>query len=174
MTRLAPPVFLLASVLLLAANAVVAPAHAASWILAAVVLLAMTLALVFLPHSSIRVAVATAGATLTIALGAKLVRALTGVDTAEFWGRLALALPGLYYVITGNALPKRLARLDGRDPAAAQARRRLAGWTWVVCGILYFALALLLPIAVSSLAIAGVLLTGTLLVAARAGRLSDC
>jgi hypothetical protein len=174
MTRLAPPVLVLSSALLLAADAALAPERATSWILAGVLLLAMALALVFLPHSSIRAAVATAGAMLTIALGAKLVRALTGVETAEFWGRLALAIPGLYWVITGNALPKRLARLDSRNPEAAQARQRFAGWTWVVCGVLYFACALLLPIAVSSLAIAGILLTGTLLIAARAARVRDC
>ncbi len=62
----------------------------------------------------------------------------TGMIDNDLAKRGVGAVMGLMLVLVGNLLPKfRLFDAPGRDPAAAMAAERFAGWTFVVVGVVY-------------------------------------
>ena len=60
-----------------------------------------------------------------------------------------MALTGLFFVMTGNAVPRTLTPLSAgqcADPARAQAFQRFMGWTWVLTGLSFAAAWPILPL----------------------------
>lgn len=68
------------------------------------------------------------------------------VDDQDLGARLVMAMSGVFLMVTGNAIPKRLASLAGPDPARTQSFRRFAGWAWVLTGLALAVAWLVLPI----------------------------
>ena len=67
-------------------------------------------------------------------MGAVDVRLRAGDDDLD--RRSVGVLTSAVLVMIGNAMPKNLpSMLSGCDPARQQAFHRLAGWTWVLCGL---------------------------------------
>lgn len=88
------------------------------------------------PAAELVAGVGWGAAILAIALAASLVgRRVIPADLA--W-RVLMAFIGIFFVVTGNAIPKRLTPLDSLacDPRVAQRMQRFAGWTWVLAGAL--------------------------------------
>ena len=82
------------------------------------------------------------------ALGARLAYALGAIADADVSRRLPMVLIGIYFVFTGNALPKTLTPLSALrcDPARVQTVQRRAGWTWVLSGLTVAGVWLTLPL----------------------------
>ena len=106
-------------------------------------------------HASIRGAVALASLIFVAALGSQLATEL-GLGSEAFLDdlskRMTMALTGLFFVMTGNAVPKALTPLSAgqcADPARAQAFQRFMGWTWVLTGLSFAAAWLTLPLEVA-------------------------
>jgi hypothetical protein len=94
------------------------------------------------------IARALAGAAFILAASAALRWAAPehiGIETAQ---RLGGVLLGLVVVVYANAVPKSLVALARLRcaPAREQAARRFAGWSLVLGGLGYIAVALLLPL----------------------------
>ena len=62
--------------------------------------------------------------------------------------RTTMIMLGAYLAMTGNAMPRMLPTVSSMqgDVARIQAFQRLAGWTWVLCGLGYAMAWLALPI----------------------------
>jgi hypothetical protein len=88
------------------------------------------------------------------ALAAQMTNAIGLTADVEVARRITMALVGAFFVVTGNALPKRLTprMAVGCAGARTQAMHRFSGWTWVVAGIAMAAawLTLSLPLAKST------------------------
>jgi hypothetical protein len=69
------------------------------------------------------------------------------VDSWDTGARLSFVLSGVFLMMSGNAIPKRLASLAGPDPSRVQSFRRFAGWTWVLTGLALVIAWLTLPLA---------------------------
>ena len=85
---------------------------------------------------------------MIIPLGVTLAHVYGVVDDPDSGRRASMIILGAYLVVMGNALPRMLppqSTLPG-DGARAQAFHRLAGWTWVLCGLGYALAWLALPI----------------------------
>jgi len=61
--------------------------------------------------------------------------------------RVTMVLLGLYYVVSGNALPRRFTARAAQRPNAArtQAVQRFAGWTFVLAGLAFALAWIILP-----------------------------
>ena len=71
-----------------------------------------------------------------IPLALTLARSYGLVDGSDVARRSTGVLIGAFIVMLGNAMPKNLPPLSsGCDGARQQAFHRLAGWTWVLCGL---------------------------------------
>lgn len=86
---------------------------------------------------SIRSGVVYSGLILAVSLATKFATThpATNSDLAL---RFVMAITGAFLVSTGNAIPKTLtpSSVERCDPARVQAFRRLAGWTWVLAGLM--------------------------------------
>ena len=122
---------------------------------------------------SISGAVAFAALMLVIGLIGKLAYALGAVADRDLATRLSMVVVGAFLAATGNAMPKMLppASAMACDGAKAQALRRLSGWTWVLTGLAYAVIWLVLPVDVAAPASATVVLVGMLPVATQLFRL---
>ena len=62
--------------------------------------------------------------------------------------RTTMIMVGAYLTVTGNAMPRMLPPMSSMqcDGARVQAFQRLAGWTWVLCGLGFVTAWLALPI----------------------------
>jgi hypothetical protein len=82
-------------------------------------------------------AVVFAALMMGIPLALTLARSYGLVDSLDVSRRSGGVLVGLCIVMVGNAIPKNLPLLSstGGDGARQQAFHRLAGWTWVLCGL---------------------------------------
>ena len=62
--------------------------------------------------------------------------------------RTTMIMIGAYLAVTGNAMPRMLPPISSMqcDGARVQAFQRLAGWTWVLCGLGFVTAWLALPI----------------------------
>jgi hypothetical protein len=128
-------------------------------------------------HASIRGAVVIGSLILIAGLGAQLATALgLGSDAylSELSKRLTMALTGLFFVMTGNSVPKALTPLSAgqcADPARAQAFQRSMGWTWVMTGLAFAAAWLMLPLDVAQPVAITCMFAGMAIIVARIVRL---
>lgn len=84
-----------------------------------------------------------------------------------------MILLGLFFVYTGNAMPKMLTPLSALqcDPARVQAMQRFAAWTWVLMGFAYSTVWAVVPRNAAKPLATLIVLFGTLSVFARVLRL---
>jgi hypothetical protein len=179
---LVPPVLALGAELV-AANWYLRPERAIAWASAAAVLVGM--AVVFLlaqrrsPSGRAGMCEATtsnilfAALTLVSALAAPLAEALSLITEADLPLRMTMITMGAALVFTGNAMPKTLKPLAAMkcDAAKVQAFQRLSGWTWVLSGLAWMLVWIVLPVpAANSLSVL-LLGTGLLIVLAQYVRL---
>ncbi len=111
-----------------------------------------------------------AGTVLSGALGIKLIETLTNVDMnpfERFWG---IGM-GALVVISGNILPKILSPLVEQhcSPAKTQSLQRFAGWSFVLAGIAYAIVWIVLPVAQAGSVATLILFTSVVLVVLRCG-----
>ena len=110
---------------------------------------------------AIRTAVGMAGAILVSSAALVLMRKLGAIDH-ETSTRLLAAGFGLIVAFQGNAIPKTLTalRADRNREARAQACRRRTGWTFLIAGLGYSAVWLLLPLPLAVPVSMAVIVTG--------------
>ena len=81
-------------------------------------------------------AVVFAALIMGIPLALTLARSYGVVDDIDLGRRSTGVLIGAFLMMLGNVMPKNLPPLSsGCDGARQQAFHRLAGWTWVLCGL---------------------------------------
>jgi hypothetical protein len=81
-------------------------------------------------------AVVFAALMIGIPLALSLARAYGFADHSDVGRRSTGVLIGLFLAMLGNVMPKNVPPLSsGIDGARQQAFHRLAGWTWVLCGL---------------------------------------
>ena len=84
----------------------------------------------------ITTAVVFAALMMGIPLALTLARSYGLVDGFDVARRSTGVLTSMFLVVLGNVMPKNLPPLSlGYDGARQQAFHRLAGWTWVLCGL---------------------------------------
>lgn len=91
---------------------------------------------------------------MIIPLAQTLARSYGLIDGAGGARRATGVLTAAFLVMLGNAMPKQLTPLSSMhcDGARHQAFQRIAGWTWVLCGLASMIGWLVLPLAVAELA----------------------
>jgi hypothetical protein len=98
-------------------------------------------------------AVVFAALMMGIPLALTLARSYGLVDGADLARRSTGVLTGVFIMMLGNVMPKNLPPLSsGCDGGRQQAFHRLAGWTWVLCGLASAVSWLALPIDVAETA----------------------
>jgi hypothetical protein len=114
-------------------------------------------------------AVGFAAVMLSIPLGGKLALTWGVIDDPGLSNRLTQAVIGAYLVFMGNLMPKMLAPRSNPacDGARAQALQRFSGWTWVMTGLAYAIIWLVLPLDVASPVSMVVVVAGMVAVAAQ-------
>jgi hypothetical protein len=161
------------------------PDRAAAWVAALVMFGVMTVAMLVASGrrrqdgTAGRPAVGTAGAValgalvLVMPLSIELLSALGAFVNHEWSRRAPMAVVGAFFVVTGNAMPKMLKPLSAMrcDPARVQTFQRLAGWTWVLTGLGFAAVWLVLPVNLAQPASLVLLVAGMLTVATQLARL---
>lgn len=178
------PALLVLSTVLAAANWALQPARAGAWAATLAFLGCMAVALVFAHRragneaqrragDAIRHAVVFAGLMLAIPLSMRLGTALGVFHDADLSRRTTMVLMGAFIAFTGNAMPKTLTPLSALqcDAAKVQAFQRFAGWTWVLTGVAYAIIWLVLPLGLAKPVSVVLLMTGMLAVAVRLLRL---
>lgn len=110
---------------------------------------------------------------LAVSLGARIAFMLGWIDNAELGQTLAMVVLGVFFVVTGNALPKQLIPLTSLRCSAekTQALNRLMGWIQVMWGLTFIGAALLLPRDTAEVVIVGAILLGSLIVVTRIVRM---
>jgi hypothetical protein len=86
--------------------------------------------------------------------------------------RVTMVLLGLYYVVSGNALPRRFTARAAQRPNAdrIQAGQRFAGWTFVLAGLAFALVWIVLPTGVAEPLSVAFLVGGSLTVFVRTYR----
>jgi hypothetical protein len=108
----------------------------------------------------ITTAVVFAGLIMGIPLALTLARTYGFGDGSDIARRSTGVLTSLFLVMIGNAMPKNLPPLSsGCDGARQQWFHRLAGWTWVLCGLLSAIGWLVLPMDYAEAAAVGLVIT---------------
>lgn len=89
--------------------------------------------------ASIPDAVVFAAAIMTLSLMAALVSRFATRGVTSLSLRAMMVTLGAFLVLTGNSLPKTLTPLAALrcDPVKTQAIQRFAGWTWVLAGLTF-------------------------------------
>jgi hypothetical protein len=95
------------------------------------------------------------------------------------WGETDLArrgtmvIFGLFFALTGNAMPKTLTPLAALqcNPAKVQAFQRFAGWTWVLTGLVFAMVWLVMPVGVARPASVGLLVVAMVAIVTQIVRL---
>ena len=105
-----------------------------------------------------------------------IVRFLPLFDPADekIWARrLTMVIVGLFFADMGNRMPKMLTPLSqlSCDAARVQAFQRYFGWIWVMTGLMYSAVWLVMPLDVAQPFAMAVLAIGIFAVAAQIVRL---
>ena len=95
----------------------------------------------------------------------------SGVDS-DLPMRVTMVLLGLYYVVSGNAMPRRFTARAAQRPNAAriQEGQRFAGWTFVLAGLAFALAWIVLPKDVAEPLSVAFLVGGSLMVFARTWR----
>ncbi len=121
----------------------------------------------------IQAAIVFAALMMTLALGGRLANALGLWSDLDFARRGMMVILGVFLAFIGNALPKTLTPLSALqcDPARVQAFQRFAGWTWVLTGLGYAMVWILLPMSAAQPTSLVLLVGGMLAVAAQVVRL---
>jgi len=154
------PTMLVLITVLAAMNWYVRPGHVAGSIVALLMVGGMALALLLVPRrledesarrhaaASIRSGISFAGSIIVLSLGLKLATVFGTARSVELSWRGIMAILGIFFVFTGNAIPKTLRPLAGlpEDAARVQAFQRFVGWTWVLTGLAFAIAWLVLPI----------------------------
>ena len=85
---------------------------------------------------------------MIIPLAVTLAHAYGVVEDPDSGRRTTMIILGAYLAVTGNGLPRMLPPMSSMpcDGARVQAFQRLAGWTWVLCGLGFATAWLVLPI----------------------------
>ena len=85
---------------------------------------------------------------MIIPLAVTLAHAYGVVDDPDSGRRTTMIILGAYLAVTGNAMPRMLPPTSSMQCGGArvQAFQRLAGWTWVLCGLGFATAWLALPI----------------------------
>jgi hypothetical protein len=85
---------------------------------------------------------------MVIPLAVTLAHSYGFVDDPDSGRRITMIILGGYLAVIGNAMPKNLPPMSSMpcDGARVQAFRRVAGWTWTLCGLGFAAAWLGLPI----------------------------
>ena len=139
-------------ILLVLANWYARPEEALAWSVALAVFAAMVAALrvsrravrrsmgeatVVRSLESVTRAALFAAIMMVLSLALSLARSYGLVDSGDVGQRLVGVLTSALLVMLGNAMPKNLPPLSSTpgDAARQQAFQRLAGWTWVLCGL---------------------------------------
>src|SRR5262245_39578332 len=91
------------------------------------------------------------------------------IDSRDLALRLTMALNGFFLASMGNALPKTLKPLKAGqcNPACTQSFQRFSGWTWVMTGLTFAMVWLVLPVETAKTVGVLVMAAGTLTVAMR-------
>ena len=170
--RYLAPLLLAIAATLAAANWYFEPAKVAGWTTVLVTVAGIALVLWLLPWGmekaaeangwnsalrngvdSIRGAVVFASLMLMARLGPNLAESLelVGPDALDEFGRRGtMVLTGLFFVFTGNSVPKIMTPLSAchseAEAAKAQAVQRFLGWTWVLMGFGFAIPWLVLPV----------------------------
>lgn len=178
------PALLVLSTMLAAANWYLQPARVQAWASAIVLLVCMTVAFLFSLRRSgneaqrragdaIRHGIVFAGLMMAIPLSLKLATTLGAIDDADLSRRMTMVMMGAFVAFTGNALPKTLTPLSALqcDPARVQAFQRLAGWTWVLSGLAFAIVWLVLPLDLAHPVSVVLLMSGMLVVVTQLIRL---
>lgn len=152
------PALLVLGLVLAAANWYLQPERPGAWASTVFLIGCMALFLFVVRHDhgagrrgagdSIRSGLAFTGLILVIVLSMKLVTAMGVIEDADLSRRATMAILGAFFVVTGNAMPKTLTPLSALqcDPARVQAFQRFAGWTWVLTGVAFAIVWLVLPL----------------------------
>lgn len=152
------PALLVLGLVLAAANWYLQPERPGAWASTVFLIGCMALFLFVVRHDhgaarrgagdSIRSGLAFTGLILVIVLSMKLVTAMGVIEDADLSRRATMAILGAFFVVTGNAMPKTLTPLSALqcDPARVQAFQRFAGWTWVLTGLAFAIVWLVLPL----------------------------
>jgi hypothetical protein len=172
------PALLVLSAMLAAGNWYLQPDRAWSWASSLLLIGGMALALLFVPRNksdanrrtagdAIRSGVVFAGLMLAIALSLKLGMALGAISDADLARRATMVILGAFFAFTGNGMPKTLTPLAALqcDPARVQAFQRFAGWTWVLTGLAFAIVWLLLPLGLAKPVSVVLLMSGMLAIA---------
>lgn len=122
---------------------------------------------------SIRNGVVFAALIMTVSLNVKLAHALGVLDGNGLSQRLTMVILGAFFAFTGNALPKMLTPLSALqcDAASVQAVQRFTGWTWVLIGLAFAAVWLVLPPDIAEPVSVALIVGGALAVVAQTIRL---
>ena len=88
---------------------------------------------------------------MIIPLAVTLAHAYGAVDDPDSGRRATMIIFGAYFASFGNTLPRMLPPVSSMqcNGARVQAFQRLAGWTWVLCGLGFATAWLVLPIDVA-------------------------
>ena len=88
---------------------------------------------------------------MIIPLAVTLAHAYGVVEDPDSGRPTTMIILGAYLAVTGNAIPRMLPPMSSMqcDGARVQAFQRLAGWTWVLCGLGFATAWLALPIDVA-------------------------
>lgn len=91
-----------------------------------------------------------AGLMIVIPIGLQLAAKAGLADSGWAW-RALMALVGVFLVLRGNEIPKKLTPIaSGRcDPIRAQRVQRVAGWAWFITGAALVVIWLTLPLALA-------------------------
>jgi hypothetical protein len=156
------PFLLAVSAVLAAANWYLAPERIRSWMTALVALAVMGLALWVMRRASnrevrraadsIRTGIIAGALILAVSLSVKLAQGLGGLDDGDVAQRLTMVILGVFFMFTGNAIPKTLTPLSAMqcDGARAQAVQRFTGWALVLSGLAFAIAWLVLPLDIAT------------------------
>jgi hypothetical protein len=118
-------------------------------------------------EAEINAGVITASLMIVLSLLMTLGSAFGAPRNPELALRATMIVLGLYYVFSGNAMPKMLTPLAAMrgDPAVVQSARRFAGWTWVITGLAFSAIWLFVPTGLATPISVAILLGGAAIAA---------
>ncbi len=184
LTQYVAPGLLVLGAMLAAANWYLQPDRSASWATVVSLIGFLFLALLLFSRSrygaarpdaahSARSSIVFTALMLVIVLSAKLATTLGVLENGELLRRATMTIVGAFLIFTGNRLPKTLTPLATLqcDPARVQAFQRFAGWTWVLTGVAFAMVWLLLPLNIAKPVSVGLLSIGILTIAAQVVRL---
>lgn len=102
----------------------------------------------------------------------KIARAMGAIEDPDIGRRVTMIIVGVFLASIGNAAPKMLTPLSKLpcDGATAQALQRFTGWTWVLTGLGFSLVWLVLPIQAAQPLSIALIMFGVLTVLAQIGR----